>query len=351
VHTNVAAQADFAVFANVKPNGLHGGRSRRKLLDLRDAMPFVACLLCIAALAALTCCANDRDVLQLLDAFLSMSLCAVCANAIASSSLDVFVLSLGWAAWIVFGMVTHKIGWESGRYEALAAHSVSVSAILLTYSQATRAMRWAIPLVTVACLGSIVMFPRKETNAFEVQWEDAVLHVSVFAASFVVTGYFDALVDAECKDHECVRGTTKAVRALRVAWVLFVENSLLFFLVPQILVTVLQVNYALEVDPAIEQLSRVLVTPPSSSPATENGVYTGRESLGVVQYGQGSGGGGGGGSAIVSAASGHKYTQRSVDQGGPRANVLSFQKAIDSSGGAPSVLVVGNGGGGDKADV
>ena len=171
--------------------------------------------------------------MQLSAVFVSIFLCVFCGMFAVPTALDAFLLASPWCAWLLFSLVTEKIGNVGERWGSLVAHLVSVTMILLTYTKWMRTHKTMLALTALVFFASVFFFPRMETDAFKVGPVDMSLHVSLYCVTFCVTTYFDALMGERIS--RCKHFNEALIRALRIGWLLFVENYLLFALVLQLL--------------------------------------------------------------------------------------------------------------------
>jgi hypothetical protein len=189
------------------------------------------CIICIGCMAAAVYSLKTEPDVRTLTAFLALGLAVVCCTyPIMSRTTDTFILSSCWAAWLLLSLVTHES--SSSWTTSLIAHVMAVAGILTTYITFVRTSKVMVLLIVLGCVAS-VMFPAiSATNAYKTGLWDMMLHVVLFTSAFVVTEVFDKFN----RDKD----TTRPLRCLRCGWVLFVENELLFFLVPQLLLVLMR---------------------------------------------------------------------------------------------------------------
>ena len=178
---------------------------------------------------------------QMVSTFVAIALCVLTGTFGGSGIFDTFLLAAPWCAWLLFSLLTLKTGFDTGWIASTAANCISVATILLTYTQFVRTHKTAVAVVVLVCMASILFFPQTSTNAFQITTRNMALHVSVFVVAYIFSGYFDKLMGERI--YSCGDLNNQIVRALRVAWLLFVENELLFFLVPQMFAIILYLNY------------------------------------------------------------------------------------------------------------
>ena len=183
---------------------------------------------------------SAKTVVQLGSTFFSLVVLIACISFDFGSTLELWLLAAPWCAWMMFSSFTLSGGLDVIETISVVASCISITMILLTYSHYIRCRRTAVLIVLMVCLASIIFFPHSGANAFNMGPKSMITHVTTFCATYVIIGYFDALMGE--RNFSPYAGN-QAVRVLRLGWVLFVENRLLFFLVPQILITILHLNF------------------------------------------------------------------------------------------------------------
>jgi hypothetical protein len=190
---------------------------------------------------------------QICATFFSIAVCLVCVSFEVSKTLDLWLLTLPWSIWMLFSSFTVTGGLDVSETVSLIASCVSVTMILFTYSHYIRCRRGAVLLVLLVCIAAILFFPHTGANAFTISTQAMIPHVITYCAAYVIIGYFDALMGEKLYMTEGIGN--QAVRVLRVSWVLFVENRLLFFLVPQVFITILHLNHVLTMNFVTSKIS------------------------------------------------------------------------------------------------
>ena len=190
-----------------------------------------------------------NHIIQLVVTFFSVCVGLFCVYFECGNSLELWLLAVPWAIWLVFGAFTLSGGFDVPETVSMIANSVAVTAILTTYSYSVKSSKKLIFALIVLSTASLFFFPHFGSNAFSIPISIMATHVATFCATFAIIGYFDALMGEKIFSRGDIGH--QIIRMLRVGWVLFVETRLLFFLVPQILIIILNLNYLMNSDATI----------------------------------------------------------------------------------------------------
>lgn len=182
-----------------------------------------------------------RFIVIYLTMFAAISVCLVCVSFEFGKPLELWLLATPWCIWVIFGTFTISGGLSVNDTISSIASCVAVVSIMCTYHHFVKSRKTVVLIVILICIAAILFFPHDGSNAFVIDVVGMVTHLITFFFTFVIVGYFDALIVE--RSFKCDDTAHYAVRVLRVGWVLFVETRLLFFLGLQIFIAILNLNY------------------------------------------------------------------------------------------------------------